>query len=91
MQTEENKRLLTISLCSYTFAGFMYYIAISTKSIPLLVLFYIISLALMLSSTLALFKGYQKEKNKKIFLFLTLIGVMLMALITIATINNLIV
>ncbi|RHM63649.1 MULTISPECIES: hypothetical protein [Coprobacillaceae] len=88
MEKKEFNKLLLLSMGAYIIAGFMFAIGLIMKQTVLLITFYIIAAALMISGVIALFNNYKKNKIK-LLLFLCIIGTILFILISTAMIASL--
>ena len=80
------KRVVLVSLAADFIASLLYIFALQLKNYPILICFYIIAILLIISSILACFKNFKKNKYN-ILLFMIFIDTILAALYTVVLIN----
>lgn len=84
VKKNEFNKLIGLSLGAYTIAGFTYAMGLISKNQIMLLIFYVLSIFLMIIPILALYKNYQKRLRVKLLIYLIIIGIILISLITVS-------
>lgn len=86
--SEKQKKVLILSLLSYTLGGFLYAVGLKLSTTLTIIAFYLIAIALIGSGILCLYNNYKLEKQTKLYLFLAFIGIFLLTFLTIVTFSQ---
>lgn len=86
---EKQKKILLLSLLAYAIGGFLFAIGVMLHTTITIISFYIVAVALMVAGILCLFNNYKLEKKTTIYLFLAIIGVLLVIFVSFATYSQL--
>ncbi|MFV0395313.1 MAG: hypothetical protein ACK5LC_13115 [Coprobacillaceae bacterium] len=86
--TEKQKKVLLYSLGAYTIGGFLFAVGVMLETTVALITFYFIGIAMVIAGILALYNNYKLEKQTKLYLYLSFIGLLLFILFTILLITQ---
>lgn len=86
---DKQKKVLTLSLLAYTIGGFLLAVGIMLKTTLTIIIFYLMGLVMIVCGMLCLYNNYKLDKQTKLYLYLTYIGIGLAIFLSFAAFSQL--